>query len=131
MRTRRKGGKAMNQRNVARYRRALEAARAQLMASHHDAGSFAIERTPDATEEWSVAGERDLALDWWERRAALLRQVENALERIAVGEYGACVDCREPISEKRLVALPWAALCLNCQEAADSSEELWEEAALG
>ena len=120
----------MNKKNVARYRRALEATRAQLMACDHDVGSFAVERTSDPTEEWDIANERDLALDRLERTAILLRQVENALERIAVGEYGTCVGCREPISGKRLVALPWASLCLTCQEAADNRNELRAEATL-
>ncbi len=77
------------------------------------------------------ASERDVALDWCERRAALLRQVENALQRIVVGEYSVCVDCREPISEKRLVARPWAALCVDCQEAADNRDEVWCVIAFG
>jgi DnaK suppressor protein len=120
----------MNKKNIARYRRALEAARAQLMACDYDVGSFAMERTSDPTEEWDMANERDRVLAKVERRVILLHQVENALERIAVGAYGACLDCQEPISEKRLAALPWAALCLNCQEAADNRNELRAEAAL-
>jgi DnaK suppressor protein len=118
----------MSQRNIARYRRTLEAARAQLMACDHKAGSFDMERTSDPTEEWDIANERDLVLDRLWRRAVLLRQIEGALERVAKGEYGACVGCQEPISEKRLVALPWSALCLNCQEAADNWNETRAEA---
>jgi DnaK suppressor protein len=117
--------------NVVGYRRALETARTQLMACDHNAGSSPLERTADPTEESGIGSERDLALATLWRRAVLLRQVENALERIAVGVYGACLEYQELISEKRLLALPWTALCLNCQEAADSSEELWEEVALG
>jgi DnaK suppressor protein len=120
----------MSQRNIARYGRALEAARAQLMACDHDARSFAMERTSDPTEEWDIANERDRVLAKLERRVILLHEVENALERIALGEYGACVGCQELISEKRLVALPWASLCLTCQEAADNRNELRAEAAL-
>jgi RNA polymerase-binding transcription factor DksA len=71
------------------------------------------------------------ALDRLERRVVLLQQVEDALERIAVGDYGTCLDCWEPTSEKRFVALPSADLCLNCQEAADNRDELWEEATMG
>jgi DnaK suppressor protein len=122
--------KTMNQRNIARYRRVLQAARAKLMACDHKAGRFDMERTSDPTEEWDIANERDLVSDRLWRRAVLLRQIESALERIAKGEFGACVGCQEPISEKRLVALPWSALCLNCQEAADNRNELRAEATL-
>jgi hypothetical protein len=42
--TLKKQRKTMNKKNIARYRRTLEAARAQLMACDRDAGSFAINR---------------------------------------------------------------------------------------
>lgn len=44
---------------------------------------------------------------------ALLTEVQNALERIEKGTYGKCVVCGQPIPEKRLEALPWAARCVK------------------
>ena len=44
---------------------------------------------------------------------ALLSEVKDALKRIANGSYGRCVDCGQPIPEKRLEALPWAARCVK------------------
>ncbi|HLZ80217.1 MAG TPA: TraR/DksA C4-type zinc finger protein [Ktedonobacteraceae bacterium] len=44
---------------------------------------------------------------------ALLSEVEDALKRIENGSYGRCVDCGQPIPEKRLEALPWAARCVK------------------
>jgi DnaK suppressor protein len=38
---------------------------------------------------------------------------------LASEEFGVCLECGEPIPAKRLMALPWAALCLQCQEIAD------------
>ena len=52
----------------------------------------------------------------------LLRELEAALRRLAGGEYGICQGCREPISAKRLEALPWARFCVGCQEAAALAE---------
>jgi len=46
-----------------------------------------------------------------------LHLMEDALARIEKGEYGVCVDCGEPISEKRLEYFPYAARCIVCQEA--------------
>ena len=46
-----------------------------------------------------------------------LHLMEEALGRISKGEYGACIDCSEPISEKRLEHSPYAARCIVCQEA--------------
>ncbi len=39
----------------------------------------------------------------------------RALERLEQGEYGVCSECGEPISPKRLAALPWAECCVTCQ----------------
>jgi DnaK suppressor protein len=45
-----------------------------------------------------------------------LRLVEEALDRLDTGDYGICLECDEPIAEKRLNALPWARYCVACQE---------------
>ena len=45
-----------------------------------------------------------------------LRQVEEALDRLELGEYGRCLACEAPIAPKRLQAVPWAKYCLTCQE---------------
>jgi DnaK suppressor protein len=45
-----------------------------------------------------------------------LRQVNLAIERIHSGDYGICASCEEPISEKRLKAIPWAKYCVTCQD---------------
>ena len=47
---------------------------------------------------------------------ALLTEVQQALERIDNGTYGICVDCGQPIPEKRLEAIPWAARCVKDEE---------------
>ena len=45
-----------------------------------------------------------------------IKAINAALERLKRGEYGICEECEEPISEKRLKAVPWARYCLHCQE---------------
>src|SRR3981189_2004192 len=45
-----------------------------------------------------------------------LRQIQEALDRLQLGEYGVCLACEEPIPDKRLHALPWAKYCVKCQE---------------
>jgi DnaK suppressor protein len=46
----------------------------------------------------------------------LLTEVQNALERIENGTYGKCIECGQPIPEKRLEAIPWAARCIKDEE---------------
>ena len=45
-----------------------------------------------------------------------LRRINAALERLEGGEYGICEECGEAISPRRLDAIPWASLCVSCQE---------------
>ena len=45
-----------------------------------------------------------------------LRQIQQALDRLQLGEYGICLSCESPIVPKRLLALPWAKYCVKCQE---------------
>jgi len=45
-----------------------------------------------------------------------LNQIESALMRIEHGEFGLCIDCGEPIAEKRLEYSPFSARCIVCQE---------------
>jgi RNA polymerase-binding transcription factor DksA len=43
-----------------------------------------------------------------------IRQIRDALKRIAEGGYGVCAQCGEPIDPKRLKALPTATKCISC-----------------
>ena len=47
--------------------------------------------------------------------------VTDALHRLEHGSYGICDECDEPISERRLAAIPWAKYCIQCQERVDHS----------
>lgn len=67
----------------------------------------------------------DIAVDFLETQKeqslevnsqAMLTEVQRALERIENGTYGTCVVCGEPIPEKRLLSLPWAARCVKDEE---------------
>lgn len=102
------------------FRRALQQKRAELMTSHFPIADIAIERVSDSTDERVLANERELALEQLNRESLLLRQIEEALQRMTSGVYGECLHCAQPIAARRLLALPWACLCLDCQEAADA-----------
>ena len=46
-----------------------------------------------------------------QKEVSLLRQ---AMKRIEDGTYGTCLECDEPISNERLMAVPYAPLCKKC-----------------
>lgn len=53
-----------------------------------------------------------------QRQAQLrLRQIEAAMRRCEDGTYGLCLDCDEPIDQRRLEADPAASLCIPCASA--------------
>ncbi len=66
----------------------------------------------DATEAFEQA--KELALH--ENARQLLTQVTNALDRFEQGTYGVCERCKAEIDPARLEALPYATLCLRCQQ---------------
>jgi RNA polymerase-binding protein DksA len=51
--------------------------------------------------------------------AAMLREVEDALSRLAKGTYGRCENCGVQIDIARLEAIPYTRLCMDCAEARD------------
>jgi DnaK suppressor protein len=92
---------------------------------------IAIEKNAESLDEIQQNADRVLVLDSLTRNWETNTLIAEALRRIADGTYGTCVECEEPISEKRLTALPWARFCIKCQENADraSSGMRWDAAA--
>lgn len=66
------------------------------------------------------AASREVAVHQEEILQRFLRRkgmaLEEARRRLQAGSYGICQGCGEPIPEKRLKAVPYAAFCLPCQE---------------
>jgi DnaK suppressor protein len=84
---------------------------------------IAIEKSADQMDEVQYASERELAIRNVDRESTLLRQVRAALRRIHDGSFGVCIECEWAISQKRLVAVPWASRCIECQDAADRDQQ--------
>jgi DnaK suppressor protein len=104
-----------------KFRTILTAKHAELARATGRRDGIAIERTPDALDEVQFAGEREMITRSLERESRLLYNVRAALGRIAEGDYGTCLECDEEISHNRLHAMPWATLCIACQERADGT----------
>ncbi len=45
-----------------------------------------------------------------------LFMIDEAIKRIEESSYGVCQMCQNNIGEKRLVVVPWALYCIECQE---------------
>ena len=80
-------------------------------------------------EEQSVddfVQEVDLAL--MQMKSETLKKIDQALLRLDEGSYGRCQECDAEIPPARLRALPFAALCRDCQEEAESDVRAAREA---
>jgi DnaK suppressor protein len=81
--------------------------------------SIRIQQLADPVDVTQEMTERDVAVQILDRESAVRRRLRAAIDRILDGSYGICLECEEEISPKRLKAIPWAELCIHCQERAD------------
>lgn len=63
--------------------------------------------------------ERDMFLNLASSEQETLYKIEEALKMIEQGNYGICEKCNKKIKKSRLKAIPYAILCLKCQEEAE------------
>jgi DnaK suppressor protein len=102
-----------------KFRETLKTRQAELSNGRQNREALAIETTADELDRIQQAQERDFAMGAIDRDSLRLREIRAALERIDSGSFGVCLDCEEEIAAKRLAAVPWTALCIACQEAAE------------
>jgi DnaK suppressor protein len=106
---------------MGEFQEILERKQVELARALRTRDDIVIEKSADQTDEIQYASERDLAIRNVDRQSTLLRDIKAALLRIHDGSFGTCVDCECAISQKRLVAVPWALRCIQCQDAADQN----------
>ena len=104
-------------------RRSMSAQKIAQLVSRQDHVSDEGDLSQQSHEEWIFLNRNTLDMK-------LLREVQDALHRIDIGAYGVCHECEEPISPKRLAAVPWAKFCVKCQDlvAHRQANEDYEEA---
>jgi DnaK suppressor protein len=72
--------------------------------------------TPDPVDLAVRNYSKNVMLAVSENESRQLMMIDEALLRIKDEEYGFCQNCEKAIAPKRLVAVPWARYCLDCQE---------------
>ena len=68
--------------------------------------------------------ERELLLGLAANERELLRKIDTALRRLRERDFGKCQGCSKDIGAKRLSAVPYAQLCIECQEQEDKENHL-------
>jgi DnaK suppressor protein len=110
------------------FRKMLETKREELLAKTSDREEIRIEHAAEEFDRLQQQLNREVAIRNLDRESALLKQVQSALTRLDDETFGICLRCDEPIPEKRLKAVPWAAYCVPCQEAIDRQSASGESA---
>ncbi|HXA52624.1 MAG TPA: TraR/DksA family transcriptional regulator [Candidatus Acidoferrum sp.] len=90
-------------------RRSMSAQKAAQLVGRLDVPSDEGDLSQQHHEEWIFLNRNTIDVRH-------LREINDALHRIDTDHYGICLECEEPISTKRLDAVPWAKYCVTCQE---------------
>lgn len=115
----------MNETQQRFFRELLLAQRAELQARIDE--EFAQLREPEISSDPADIGSAEERRQWQlrllEREKKLLDKIDQALERLARGEYGWCAETGEPIGLKRLLLRPTATLCVEAKERQEQREK--------
>jgi DnaK suppressor protein len=87
---------------------------------------FSDDGVKDSSDLSVMDVNKELSLRLGERDSKAVADIDQALLRIKEGSYGICARCSNPISERRLEALPTARYDAACQtliEAQDGSDD--------
>ena len=110
----------MDKRKVKSYRDRLLSRRESLFSQVTEAEMSSRERDAEATQDpadmAANAYTKELLISMSANDRRLLELIDEALLRVESGGYGECINCAEPVLEKRLDAVPWARYCLKCQD---------------
>jgi DnaK suppressor protein len=112
-------GDTVRKRDLEKFRKLLEGQRAQIVGNAKKALAGDIHLDPDDFPDEIDTASSEIGLSFIgrlrERERGLLVKIDQALEKIQQGEYGACENCGEEIGIKRLEARPVAELCIDCK----------------
>ena len=101
--------KKILEKKAEEVRRSMSAQKAAQVVARLDIPSDEGDLSQQHHEEWIFLNRNTIDIK-------LLREILAALRRIDHDGYGICLECAEPISPKRLEAVPWARYCVTCQE---------------
>lgn len=84
------------------------------------AAEIKVENTEDECDLATISHNRDLLYNLNEGDFERLRFIQEAIKAIDNSQFGECVRCGDDIDVKRLAAVPWARMCIRCQEATEA-----------
>ena len=96
----------------------------QLGQSLTDEQQRRFESAMDSGDQALLDLEREMGISLQEKRNRERQMIDEALVSLEEGTYGICVECSTEIGEKRLAVMPFARLCVECQEKIELLEKI-------
>jgi DnaK suppressor protein len=122
-----KGGsvsKSMTRKELDVYKKKLLARRNEIVIKLGTLGKDSRDVETDIAQDTADKAEssytKEFLLSLSDAERDQLFRIDAALKRIEAKDFGACQMCQREISKKRLNALPWTPLCIDCQEKAEA-----------
>jgi DnaK suppressor protein len=114
----------MDQKRIKQYRERLLQKKQEILEAYNKNKTYGKEADGDGAQDIadkaanSYTKEFLFSLSNTERE--VLHMVDEALARLRDRRFGVCASCEDEMNVKRLDAVPWARLCLSCQEKQES-----------
>ena len=77
-----------------------------------DLSAYSLHMADMATDNY----DREFSLSLADNEQKILNRINEALEKIEENKFGLCELCEKKISKVRLKVVPYAELCVPCQE---------------
>jgi len=106
--------RAQLQQQLLARRAALDAQRQAHLAGQSRATHAREVLLQDGDDATQRDAERTVDFDRTDRDAVALAEIDQALQRLASGQYGRCSDCGDTIPLARLQLAPQALRCVAC-----------------
>ena len=109
----------MGKADMRKFQEKLLEVRSQLTAQVRSITDASLSSNKQAGEELADIGSdnfyREIGLSMMSEDGKKLIQIQEALEKVQHGAYGACEECGQLIGPGRLKAIPYAKYCIDCQ----------------
>ena len=77
-----------------------------------DLSAYSLHMADMATDNY----DREFALNLADNEQKVIHRIDEAIEKIDAGSFGICEVCGKKIAKARLKVVPYAELCVPCQE---------------
>ena len=109
----------LDKRTIDRFRKILLKEREEIIGdvkqSYESSQEVGQDGIQDIGDEAANVYNKQILLTLNENERMRLKEVDEALDRIASKTYGTCEECGEPIGLKRLEVKPVAKYCVPCK----------------